>query len=192
MTISLLLIAITASGVVAGDSDVVLDSNGDPVKAYAPYFVEVRTSEGRRANTSEHGIDENHSLSCPQRVVAFSDELMGIPKPVMFLFSTHFVRVSAELSIRFAWDTECDESGVWRVADSRDSSSATKEIFLSGTDLSSDSTFIIKKSENGSYKFAFGSSGKPQDIGLDEIRYGVWRLILSNNSGFSVSFVPEF
>lgn len=52
LTISLLLIAITASGVVAGDSDVVVDSNGDPVKAYAPYFVEVRTSEGRRANIS--------------------------------------------------------------------------------------------------------------------------------------------
>lgn len=100
---------------------------------------------------------------------------MGIPKPVMFPFSTHFVHVSAELSIRFAWDTECDESGVWRVADSRDSSSATKEIFQSGTDLSSDSTFIIKKSENGSYKFVFGSSDKPQNIGLDETSIGPMR-----------------
>ncbi|CAH8306440.1 unnamed protein product [Eruca vesicaria subsp. sativa] len=189
MMISLLLIAITASGAV--DSDVVLDSNGDPVRAFAPYYIEVRTSQGRRANISEFGIDENHALSCPQRVVAYSDELMGIAKPVIFLFSTHFVRVSAELSIKFAWTTECDEPGVWKVADSIDGSSwATKEIFLSGTDSSSDSTFIIKKSENGSYKLAFGSSEKPQDFGLDEIRYGVWRLILSNNSGFTVSFVP--
>ncbi|KAL0793283.1 hypothetical protein Bca101_064660 [Brassica carinata] len=83
--------------------------------------------------------------------------------------------------------THCGESGFGRVPDS---SLPVKEVILSGSRSSNDSTFTIKKSDVF-YKFAFGNGDKPMDyFGLEAIGRGVARLILSNNSDLRVSFVP--
>ncbi|CAH8380644.1 unnamed protein product [Eruca vesicaria subsp. sativa] len=190
LVIYLWLIAITASSVVAGEKEAVLDTNGHPLFAHAPYLVKIQSPNGT-AWISKYPINTADLTSCPQRVVSMSDEIVGIYIPIEFILSSDedVVRVSTELNIRFPWADECEESGIWRVADS---SLPVKEVVMSGSDSSNDSTFSIQKSDNGTYKFAFGSADKPKDIGLDVIGHGLWRLILSNNSGFAISFVPAF
>lgn len=178
--ISLLLVAITASGVVAGEEEEVLDTNGFPVVARASYLIDVQGPEGNLWISQ---------YECPQRLVSISDDIEEGPLPVSFELSyDREVTLSTELKIKFELNTECGETGYWRVANS--SSSPTKEIVMSGSESSDDSTFTIMKSDKGGYKFAFLSADKPKDISLDKISSGVWRLILSNNSVFGVSFIP--
>ncbi|CAH8330905.1 unnamed protein product [Eruca vesicaria subsp. sativa] len=158
------------------------------IRIRAAYLIEVHSPKGK-AWISEYGSDISDPYSCPQRVVAISDEIVELPLPVYFELSwDRELTVPTELKIKFEFSTECDESGYWRVANS--SSSPTKEIVMSGSESSDDTTFTVMKSDKGYYKFVFGSADKPTDIGLDEIRSGVWRLILSNNSDFGVSFAP--
>ncbi|KAF8045099.1 hypothetical protein N665_5605s0002 [Sinapis alba] len=181
LMIYLLLVAITSSGVVAGEEEEVLDTDGYPVVARASYLIDVRGPEGKLWVSQ---------FECSQRVVSISDEIEEGPLPVSFELSyDREVTVSTELKIKFELSTECGESGYWRVASSS-SSSPTKEIDTSGSESSDDTTFTIMKTGKGDYKFAFVSADKPTDIGLDKISSGVWRLILSNNSVFGVSFIP--
>ncbi|CAN6856421.1 unnamed protein product [Brassica oleracea] len=188
LMISFLLIAITPSGAVAGEKEVVLDSGGQPVRANAPYYI---WKPEERAWISRYGNRTLSPFSCPRRVVLFSNAIVETPPPVIFVLlssSDDVVRVSTELNIMFARRFFCrDESGYWRVANS---SLPIKEVVLSGSKSSYDSTFTIQKSVNGSYKFAFGSADKPIDIGLDGIYPGISRLVLSNTSSFGVSFIP--
>lgn len=184
---SLLLIAITSLGVVVGQKEAVLDSNGQPVKANAPYYI---WKPEERAWISRYGNRTFAPFSCPRRVVLFSNAIVETPPPVIFVLpsSDDVVRVSTELNIMFSRPFRCPESGYWRVV--ANSSSPIKEVVLSGSKSSNDSTFTIMKFDSGSYKFAFGSADKPTDIGLDATYPGISRLILSNNSSFGVSFVP--
>ncbi|CAF2039502.1 hypothetical protein YC2023_106281 [Brassica napus] len=188
LMISFLLIAITPSGaVVAGEKEVVLDSGGQPVRANAPYYI---WKPDEKAWISRYGNRTFAPFSCPRRVVLFSNAVVETPPPVIFVLSSSddVVRVSTELNIMFARRFFCrDESGYWRVANS---SLPIKEVVLSGSKSTYDSTFTIQKSVNGSYKFAFGSADKPTDIGLDGIYPGISRLVLSNSSSFGVSFIP--
>ncbi|KAF8092266.1 hypothetical protein N665_0418s0002 [Sinapis alba] len=126
---------------------------GKPVKANAPYYI---WKAEERVWISRYGNRTLAPFSCPRRVHPSSDDVV--------------VRVSTELNIMFARRFFCrDESGFWRVANS---SLPIKEVVLSGSKSSNDSTFTIMKSDNGSYKFAFGSAYKPTDIGLDGILPG--------------------
>ncbi|KAF8068111.1 hypothetical protein N665_1151s0006 [Sinapis alba] len=182
LMIYLLLVAITSSGVVAGEEEEVLDTDGYPVVARASYLIDVRGPEGKLWVSQ---------FECSQRVVSISDEIEEGPLPVSFELSyDREVTVSTELKIKFELSTECGESEYWRVASRSSSSSPTKEIDTSGSESSDDTTFTIMKTDKGDYKFAFVSADKPTDIGLDKISSGIWRLILSNNSVFGVSFVP--
>ncbi|CAN6971151.1 hypothetical protein IGI04_034260 [Brassica rapa subsp. trilocularis] len=126
----------------------------------------------------------------PSGAVVAGEKEVETPPPVIFVLSSSddVVRVSTELNIMFARRFFCrDESGYWRVANS---SLPIKEVVLSGSKSTYDSTFTIQKSVNGSYKFAFGSADKPTNIGLDGIYPGISRLVLSNSSSFGVSFIP--
>ncbi|WZZ26481.1 hypothetical protein YC2023_009882 [Brassica napus] len=122
LMISFFLCAITASGFVSGEKEIVLDTIGRPVEFYAPYHAYFERP-GANALICRYGSIETSGFSCPQRV----------------------------------------ESGYWRVADS---SLPIREIVLTGSKSSNDTTFTIKKSDV-SYQFAFGSADKPTDIGLD-------------------------
>ncbi|KAL0794028.1 hypothetical protein Bca101_065405 [Brassica carinata] len=187
--LSLLLIGITSWGVVDGQKEVVLDSRGQPVKANAPYYI---WKPEERAWISRYGNRTFAPFSCPRRVVLFSNAIVETPPPVIFALASSddvFVRVSTELNIMFSRRFFCrNEFGYWRVV--ANSSSPIKEVVLSGSKSSNDSTFTIQKFDSGSYKLAFGRADNSTDIGLDGIYPGISRLILSNNSSFGVSFVP--
>ncbi|CAG7904337.1 unnamed protein product [Brassica rapa] len=173
--ISFLLVAIS---VVAGQKETVLDSRGNPVKANARYYI-LSPKEVRMAAITDKSFFD--AISCPQRVVMSSEPLTV--EPVIFELSSDVVRVSTELNIRFSRPSLCPGSRYWRVEDS------SKAVVLNGSKSSNDSTFTIQKFGK-SYKLAFGSADKPTDIGLERIRIEDYRLILSNNSGFAVSFAP--
>ncbi|KAG2248112.1 hypothetical protein Bca4012_088654 [Brassica carinata] len=155
LMISFFLCAITASGFVSGEKEIVLDTIGRPVEFYAPYHAYFERP-GANALICRYGSIETSGFSCPQRV----------------------------LKIHFQFPNHCEESGYWRVADS---SLPIREIVLTGSKSSNDTTFTIKKSDV-SYQFAFGSADKPTDI--DSLDSGIQRLILSNDYAFDIHFVP--
>ncbi|KAJ0236654.1 hypothetical protein HA466_0253610 [Hirschfeldia incana] len=194
LMISCLLVAITASGFVSGEKEIVLDNLGNPVEFHAPYHAYFKRP-GADALFSRYGSPETSGFSCPQRVVliAYALVLPIINSQVTFIptsSDSDVVRVSTELKIRFAFPNHCEEYGYWRAADS---SLPIKEIVMTGSESSNDTTFTIKKiiKKSGiSYQFALGSADKPTDIGLDYLDSGVQRLILSNYSDFNIRFVP--
>uniref|UniRef100_M4EXH5 Uncharacterized protein n=1 Tax=Brassica campestris TaxID=3711 RepID=M4EXH5_BRACM len=190
LMISFLLVAITASGFVSGEKEIVLDTIGRPVEFYAPYHAYFERP-GANALICRYGSIETSGFSCPQRVVllSYGRELRMINSQVTFIptsSDSDVVRVSTELKIRFQFPNHCEESGYWRVADS---SLPIREIVLTGSKSSNDTTFTIKKS-GVSYQFAFGSADKPTAIGLDSLDSGIQRLILSNDYAFDIQFVP--
>ncbi|KAL0835573.1 hypothetical protein Bca101_087462 [Brassica carinata] len=116
LMISFFLCAITASGFVSGEKEIVLDTIGRPVEFYAPYHAYFERP-GANALICRYGSIETSGFSCPQRVI----QMCSLP---------------------------------------------IREIVLTGSKSSNDTTFTIKKSDV-SYQFAFGSADKPTDIGLD-------------------------
>ncbi|CAA7060185.1 unnamed protein product [Microthlaspi erraticum] len=164
--ISYLLLAITTS--VAGENEAVLDFYGKPVKANVPYYAGFVSTP---AFLTRYGLDEPGS--CPEGVVFSFDSNLVPPRiPIIFVSSSSsdVIRVSTEVSIKFALPSECDESGVWRVTDYAEDND---EVLLTGSESTDDSMFTIEKFHK-SYKFAF----KSVEMGMFKESSHVWRLKL--------------
>ncbi|KAF3600936.1 hypothetical protein F2Q69_00034501 [Brassica cretica] len=67
LMISFFLCAITASGFVSGEKEIVLDTIGRPVEFYAPYHAYFERP-GANALICRYGSIETSGFSCPQRV----------------------------------------------------------------------------------------------------------------------------
>ncbi|CAF1720832.1 unnamed protein product [Brassica napus] len=174
MMISDLLVVTTPFGVVAGEKEVVLDSNGNPVKSTALYFLKVQSPE-RTSWISRYGSGILSFDPCPKRVVSAPAGIMNPPEAFAFDLSSDVVRVSTELNIRSVlMPPICRETGYWRV---EDRSSSTKAVVLTGSKSSNDSTFTIMKSSDGLYKISFGGVDKPKELGLEKLDdRGTWVL----------------
>lgn len=146
--ISYLLLGITTS-YVAGENEAVVDFYGKPVKANVPYYAGFVSTP---AFITRYGLDEPGS--CPEGVVFSFDSNLLLRTPIIFVSSSSdVIRVSTEVSIKFALPSECDESGVWRVTDYAEDND---EVLLTGSGSTDDSMFTIEKFHR-SYKFAFKS-----------------------------------
>ncbi|KAH0857257.1 hypothetical protein HID58_085518 [Brassica napus] len=174
-----------------GENEAVLDYLGLPLKARYNYHAVVHTIPKGGAFISQYGKLTRKGMKCPQNVLMlFGEDDISKRNQIQFVLSSSssdVVRVSTELNIRFVHPL-CNVSGYWRVANS---SSPLKEVVMTGSKSSNDSTFTIQKSGDGFYKFAFGSADKPMSIGLQPIHVSA-KLILSKDIDFSVSFHHVF
>ncbi|ESQ46706.1 hypothetical protein EUTSA_v10027937mg [Eutrema salsugineum] len=165
----LTVIAITTfggGGVVSGQEEnyAVYDADGQKVKTNVPYYVSFMTIEyGMWICRMRLGSVDPES--CPgQQPVMFTDPNIA-PTPVMFVLPSSnssssdrvVINESTDLSIKFATPGPCGESPFWRVVNG--------EVFLSGTELSSDSTFTIQRTDQY-YKFTFGNGFDQRSINL--------------------------
>ncbi|CAN6804878.1 unnamed protein product [Brassica oleracea] len=181
MMISFLLVVTTSFGVVAGEKEVDLDSNGNPVKSTALYFLKVQSPE-RTSWISRYGSSILSFDPCLKRVVSAPAGIMNPPEAFASDLSSDVVRVSTELNIRLVLMPRiCRETGYWRV---EDRSSSTKAVVLTGSKSSNDSTFTIMKSSDGLYKISFGGADKPKELGLEKLDdRGTWVLALFETLG---------
>ena len=191
ITILRLMIFFLLVAIVAGENEAVLDYLGLPLKARYNYHAVVHTIPKGGAFISQYGKLTRKGMKCPQNVLMlFGEDDISKRNQIQFVLSSSssdVVRVSTELNIRFVHPL-CNVSGYWRVANS---SSPLKEVVMTGSKSSNDSTFTIQKSGDGFYKFAFGSADKPMSIGLQPIHVSA-KLILSKDIDFSVSFPHVF
>ncbi|CAA7058306.1 unnamed protein product [Microthlaspi erraticum] len=158
--ITLLLVALTASSV-GGENEAVIDTNANPVMANTPYrvstfiaaFPEYLSRQTFHANVS----------SCRERAVStFKNIFPGRGEPVVFVLppsssGDNVVRISTELNIKFTYPSRCNESGIWRVSRLEDKTSF-ETVLQDGAESRNDSTFTVRKTVRGTYKFFFGSS----------------------------------
>ncbi|RIA03999.1 hypothetical protein BRARA_K01771 [Brassica rapa] len=189
LVICFLFVAITALGVVSGQNEVVTDNFGRPVKANAPYLINVPTTPALR-----RWITQAYSFpTCSDNVFMMTNNLNHMARiPVRFVLpsssSDDVVRVSTELSIQFTGTYCKNVSGYWSIR-----SNPYEHVVVTGSRSSNDSTFIIKNVRDRFYSFAFGSADKPTDLALKytDSRQAMARLALSGGTRFMVSFYPD-
>ncbi|KAF8080627.1 hypothetical protein N665_0932s0027 [Sinapis alba] len=181
----LLVVAITAA---SGEKEVVLDSEGNPVKAHAGYLIRHSNPDGGKASITHYSVRHHrfrgelrHLELYEEPVLLSAEESHGF-EPVKFSLSSDVrsrkvVHVSTELHITFRFPSRYF-SGVWRVTNY---SSPIKTVVLSRLPEQYGTTFTIQKVKGG-YWFAFGSADKPVTICADVLgRSSIAILNLSNS-----------
>ncbi|KAF8080628.1 hypothetical protein N665_0932s0028 [Sinapis alba] len=194
ITFLLVVAMITATDVVSGEKEVVLDSEGNPVKANAAYFISHSNPYTfiTRYNGHHRFIMRKPFSQLNPEPVLFSTRKKDVPRPVIFGVSSDVVaslvvRVSTELHIKFR-DPGHSSSGIWRVANN---SSPIKTVVMPRSwSLDEEATFTIQKLKGG-YGFAFGRADKPVPICAKVVGVSyLSRLRLSNLSQVNMSCFP--